>query len=243
MLKKQYFCNNTKLNIHIDFIKKIAMSKKILILPILLSVFFSSTFGQKMRFGIITSPAISWFNTDVTRIEGDGSKFGFNIGLMVDKYFAEHYAITSGLTIRSIGGILKYKEEKTLESSSENFVLPPNSRVQYNLQYLHVPWGLKFKTTEIGYATFYAELGLDAMINIKARATVKDSDISQVGVNKEINMFYMGYHFAGGMEYNLVGNTSLMVGISYMNGFTDITQKSDERTLMHAFELRLGIIF
>jgi hypothetical protein len=53
----------------------------------------------------------------------------------------------------------------------------------------------------------------------------------------------MGYHFAGGMEYNLVGNTSLMIGVSYMNGFTDVTQNSDEKTVMHAFELRIGILF
>jgi hypothetical protein len=162
---------------------------------------------------------------------------------MVDKYFAEHYAFTTGLSIHSIGGTLKYRDEKTLNASSEDYILPPGSRVQYNLQYLHIPWGLKFKTTEIGYSTFFAQLGVNTMVNIKSRANVKDQDISKVGVAEEINMFYMGYHFSGGMEYKIVGNTALMIGVTYMNGFTDITQKSDEKTVMHCFEVRFGVIF
>jgi hypothetical protein len=220
------------------------MLKKYILSLIALSMFMANAFSQNLRLGVVANPNISWMKTDLSRIEGDGSRIGFNIGLMVDKYFAEHYAFTTGLSIHSIGGTLRYRDEKVLHtSSSEDPTLPADSRVQYNLQYLHIPWGLKFKTTEIGYSTFFAELGVNTMINIKARANVKAQNISRVGVGEEINLFYMGYHFSGGVEYKIVGNTAIIVGITYMNGFTDVTQKTDEKTLLHCFELRLGVIF
>lgn len=223
------------------------MLKKYILSFVAVSLFVASAFSQNsnIRLGIIANPNVSWLKSDVSRIQGDGSRIGFNIGLMVDKYFAEHYAFTTGLSIHSIGGTLKYRDGKDLHTSSTDVPTPldPGSRVQYNLQYLHIPWGLKFKTTEIGYSTFFAQLGVNTMVNIKSRANVKDQDISKVGVAEEINMFYMGYHFSGGMEYKIVGNTALMIGVTYMNGFTDITQKSDEKTVMHCFEVRLGVVF
>ncbi|HEX2934026.1 MAG TPA: porin family protein [Bacteroidales bacterium] len=223
------------------------MLKKYILSFVVASLFFASAFSQdnmnNIRLGIIANPNVSWLKSDVSRIQGDGSRIGFNIGLMVDKFFAEHYAFTTGLSIHSIGGTLKYRDEKVLNASSEDYILPAGSRVQYNLQYLHIPWGLKFKTTEIGYTTFFGQLGVNTMINIKARANVKGQNISKEGVGEEINLFYMGYHFSGGVEYKIVGNTALILGVTYMNGFTDITQKSDEKTLMHCFEIRLGVVF
>lgn len=222
------------------------MLKKYILSFVAAGLFVASAYSQNsnIRLGIVANPNVSWLKSDVSRIQGDGSRMGFNIGLMVDKYFAEHYAFTTGLSIHSLGGKLKYRDEKILHtSSSEDPTLPPGSSVQYNLQYLHIPWGLKFKTTEIGYSTFFGQLGVNTMVNIKARANAKAQNISREGVPEEINVFYMGYHFSGGMEYKIVGNTALVIGVTYMNGFTDITQKSDEKTVMHCFEVRLGVVF
>jgi opacity protein-like surface antigen len=199
--------------------------------------------AQQMRFGITTSPGFSWFKTDISRIKGDGTKLGINIGLMVDRYFAEHYAFSTGLSINSIGGLLSYNEGTILHTNSGNDTLPPGSKVKYKLQYLHVPFSLKFKTTEIGYITYYAQLGLDAMVNIKARADVKAESISGANVSEEINLLYLGYHIGAGIEYKIIGNTSIVAGIKYMNGFTDVTTNNREKTLMHGIELKLGVLF
>lgn len=199
--------------------------------------------AQKLTFGVFVNPGFSWMNTDINRIQADGSKFGINFGIMADKYFSNHYAFATGLSLHSIGGVLKYDEQKILTTGAGTDTLPPGARVHYNLQYIHIPWALKFKTTEIGYMTFFAQLGLNTMINVKARANVRELDIQSESVSKEINLFYMAYHISGGVEYKIVGNTSLVAGISYMNGFTDITQQSSEKTVMHCFDMRLGVLF
>jgi hypothetical protein len=219
--------------------------KKYLLIAISFIFLCTINNAQSLRFGVVASPSISWFKTDLSRISGDGNKVGINIGLMADRYFADHYAFSTGLTIHSIGGIIKYSdnEPKTLKTSDGDKVLPIGSRVKYNLQYLHVPFALKFKTTEIGYSTFYAQLGLDGMVNIKARANVNDMNISSANVADEINFLYMGYHIGAGIEYKIVGNTALVAGLTYMNGFTDVTSETTQKALMHCVEFKIGVIF
>ena len=218
------------------------MLKKYFIISTLL--FFTYVLNaQKLQFGVFVNPGISWMKTDLSRIEGDGSRLGVNFGLTADKYFADHYAFATGISIHNIGGVLKYKEGKTLIANSGNLQVDSGGSVRYNLQYVHIPWALKFKTTEIGYTTFFAQLGVNTMINIRTRASVKDQGIESEAVPKEINMFYMGYHISAGVQYKIVGTTALIGGISYMNGFIDITQNSDEKTVMHCFEVRIGVVF
>jgi opacity protein-like surface antigen len=200
--------------------------------------------AQDFRFGIIAEPSISWFKTDVPKkIAGNGSKLGINIGLLADNYFAEHYAFSTGISLHSMGGRLQYMNGTVLNSSDGIDTVKAGNTVQYNLQYLHIPFALKFKTTEIGYFTFFAHLGLDAMINIKTRAKVIEQDISDVSVSEEINLFNFAYHIGAGIEYKIVGNTSLMAGFTYMNGFADITDDPADRALMHCVSINLGVIF
>jgi hypothetical protein len=219
--------------------------KKLIILSIILSLHCINHFGQGFRFGVVANPSYSWFKSDMTEIKEDGGFVGYNIGILADRYFAEHYAFSTGLTIRGIGGVIQYNDEKTLRTSGENYLLSPYSRVHYKLRYLHIPLALKFKSVEIGYTSIYVNMGLDAMVNIKAKARVDalDIDVTDSNVNKEINLFYMGYHFEGGVEYKIVGNTAILFGISYMNGITDVLTGGEQNALLHAAELKIGLLF
>jgi hypothetical protein len=219
---------------------------KILILVFLL-IRGSSLKSQELRFGVFANPLISWMKTDVSAIQNNGSKIGFDAGLMLDKYFTKRYAFATGISIHSMGSMLKYTEGKRgFQTSSSVIDLDNNAEVKYKLQYIHVPLALKFRTTEIGYITYFAQLGLNPMVNIKANADIKSANLTNANVNKEINLFYLAYHISGGIEYKIVGNTAILVGITYMNGFTDITDNggyTTEKAVMHCFELRLGVFF
>ena len=144
-----------------------------------------------------------------------------------------------------MGGTLVYKNGKQgFHTSDSTINLNSNAVVKYSLQYIHIPLALKFRTTEIGYITYFAQVGFDPMINIKARASLPG--LSNVNASKEINPLYLAYHISAGLEYRIVGNTSLMAGLTFMNGFTDVTDNSgstSEKTVVNHFELRLGVIF
>jgi Outer membrane protein beta-barrel domain len=201
--------------------------------------------AQEIRFGIFANPLISWMKTDVSQIKSNGPQIGFDAGLMMDKFFAKRYAFSTGISINNMGGTLVYKDGKRgFQTSDSSINLNSNAGVKYNLQYIHIPFALKFKTTEIGYITYFAQVGLDPMINIKSRASLPG--FPNVNAGKEINPLYLAYHISAGLEYRIVGNTSLMAGLTYMNGFTDVTDNSgstSEKTVINRFELRLGVIF
>ena len=221
--------------------------KKFWLIAILSALILNTSNAQRTRFAIFANPLVSYFKTDLSRIAPDGSRVGINVGLMMDRFFAEHYAFATGISLQTMGGSLYYEKGKTDFSTSDTLrSLPPNTSVKYKLQYIHIPIALKLRTTEIGYTTFFAQLGFDPMINVKANADIPFLSVTDIGVGGEIRLFYLAYHIGLGLEYKIVGSTALMLGLTYMNGFSDVTSNignSAEKTVMHSFELRLGVIF
>lgn len=220
--------------------------KKIWLLIVIFNAILLCSNAQTLRFAVFADPLVSWMKTDVSRVESDGARIGINAGLMVDRFFTDHYAFSSGISIMSMGGTLRYTTERPFRTSSGTVTLPPNTSVAYKLQYLHIPLTIKMRTTQIGYTTYYAHVGLDPMINIKANADITSQNLKNTGIGDEVNTIYMGYHIGAGMEYQIVGTTTFTTGITYTNGFTDVTNNTgiySEKTVMHFFELRLGIIF
>ena len=219
--------------------------KKIYFLLFLSCITVQHAFSQQIRFGVFANPGLSWFSSDVSRIETSGDRLGINFGLMADNFFAPQYAFATGLSIHTTGGAVNYHSGKTLSTSDGDIVLPKGTDVTFMLQYLQVPLGLKFRTVEIGNLTYFADLGFDPMINIKARASFNASGgrYNDTGVSEEVNTFYLAYHLSAGVEYHLVGNTMLMGGLSFMNGFTNVIPDGQAKTVLNCFELRLGVFF
>lgn len=220
------------------------MNKKLLFF-VLVIVLAQCANAQHIRFGVFANPGLSWMKSNFSRISGNGSHLGINGGLAIDNFFAPHYAFSTGISIHTIGGVLNYREGKILRTDEGDKTLIPGD-VTYNLQYIHIPLGLKLRTTEIGYSIYFVELGLDPMLNVKSTANVNRISLSNVGVGQEINLFYLAYHVSAGLEYKIVGNTSVLIGINYMNGFSDVTDNygtATEKTVMNCFEIRLGLLF
>jgi hypothetical protein len=211
----------------------------------LLIAVFNKSNAQELRFGIFANPVISWMHTDVSQIQGDGAQLGFDAGLLMDKFFTKRYAFTTGISITNMGGTLLYKDgKKGFQATNATVDLDPGAAVKYNMQYIHIPLALKFRTTEIGYITYFAQVGFDPMINIKAKANLPN--LYNANAIKEIHPLYLAYHISAGLEYKIIGTTSLMVGITYMNGFTDVTDNggdTTEKAVINRFDLRLGVIF
>ena len=90
---------------------------------------------------------------------------------------------------------------------------------------------------------FYAHLGINNHMNVKATADASSGNINGENIKNEIQFYNMSYFIGGGMEYSLGGNTALIAGIYYTNGIWDVTKNSDFRTTLNAVSLRLGIKF
>lgn len=205
-----------------------------------LTVFSQST----IRLGAHIDPIVTWFSPRTSNIERDGARLGYNGGLIVETYFKPNYAFVSGLSLTSLGGNLMYTDSASLSTSSgNNVIIPNNTTVAYNLTYLSIPVALKLKSNEIGYITYYAQMGFTPQFNIGSRATSTDDLLNKDNVSKEINLFNLSYFFGGGIEYNIGGQTSLITGIFFNNGFIDVFSSSRHKAVVNFFNLRIGMMF
>ncbi len=215
--------------------------KKYLFIAIL-AIISIKAFSQDTRFTVFVDPQFSWMSSDIKAVESDGSKFGVNIGLNMDNFFAQNYAFTTGISIDNTGGNLIFEDSTTLKTNGGNEELPEGSTVHYKLQYINIPLGLKLKTNEIGYLTFFANLGINGGINIKATGEVDNFELENENISDEIKLFNLGYYIGAGVEYSIGGNSAIILGLTYTNGFIDITDDSDKVTLSN-FAIRIGILF
>ncbi len=196
------------------------MKKALLVLTLatFTAAVFAQSTGSKFHFGVKATPSLAWIKTDPSGLN-DGTPFGFGYGLITDFGFADRYAFSTGIEVAYRGGKTKEAIDTFIVSKS------------YSLQFIEVPLTLKLKTNEIGYLTYFFQVGIAPGYAIRTRADVKTEytnkstptkSESNVDVNDDINNFNLSLIIAAGAEYNLSGNTSLLLGITFDNGFLDI---------------------
>jgi hypothetical protein len=124
------------------------------------------------------------------------------------------------------------------------------------------------KTNEIGYMTYFGQFGLITGIKTKARATdnaakfdlenktaAKEAEISDLNIDDDMQLFRFQLSIGGGAEYNISGSTSLVFGINYNLGFSNVLRKTSryitdmshnsikQNTSAHNVALTVGILF
>jgi hypothetical protein len=122
------------------------------------------------------------------------------------------------------GGRLISSDTTVLEFSKSKVTLLPGNPVVYKIQYLVVPIGLKLQTNQIGYVTYFTDLGLDPKIVISRKADIPSQNITDENASNELRLFNLSYHVTAGIEYSMGGSTALVFGLNFDNNFLDITK-------------------
>lgn len=217
--------------------------KQILAISVLLGAMISIQAQSYIRFNVHVDPQFSWFNSDLNSVDPDGSLMHLQAGLQADYFFAENYALSFGVSLTNIGGKLFYTDSTEFNSKEEIIWVAPAQSVKLNLQYLDFPVGLKLKTEELGYATFFLKLGFNPMININAKATSNEASMDKKDVSDNINLFNLGYHAGLGVEYKLGGSTAAIGGLRWTSGLTDVTKNDQANVKTNTLSIHLGILF
>ena len=203
--------------------------------------------SQDFRFSIWTDPMITWLSSDTRESENNGLRPGLGFGLSFDKFFADNYAFSTGIFLVNAGGNMVYSDTTVIRLRSGDTSLPANKNITYRLQYLSVPLGLKLVTNQIGYITFFTNIGLDPKVLIGSKCDISDLDIEGENVSEEVKLLNLGYHINAGIEYSLGGSTALAFGLGYENNFLDATHdfedQAEDLIRMHFLRFKIGIIF
>lgn len=210
----------------------------LIILPI-------SAYNQDLKIGVFLEPQLSWLGTQSKNIEYDGTHLGFRGGIVLDKYFANRYAINTGISIGNQGGSLMFLNPDSTDFKvlDEELKLPEGTTVDFSLQYVTIPLALKLRTNQIGYFTYFARVGLLSQINVLTKGTSSDGQFKKDNINKEINTFNISYFFGGGAEYEIGQGTSVFLEASFYNGFTDAMTNKSIKAYSRIVSIRTGIIF
>ncbi|MDQ1332179.1 MAG: hypothetical protein QG576_213 [Bacteroidota bacterium] len=238
-----------------SFIEKAAILSLLLIASVVLNAQQRIRSGpyhpQILRFGVHADPVISWFATDIDVVDNQGARPGFKFGLSVNRYFTPNYSFSSGIDIISAGGRLVSDSTTLFDLSYKNTVktvtVGKGAAVIYKIQYLSIPLGLKLQTNQIGYFTFFTDLGIDPKIVIGGKVDIPSLDIEAQRATKEIRLFNLSYHIMAGLEYSIGGNTAFVVALDFDNNFFDITNdlnfQPDDKVSHKLLSFRFGVNF
>lgn len=213
---------------------------KKLLFTVLLTTSCLFSFAQKFHIGLKIQPNIGYAASDTNLFEGTGSKIGFDFGLIADYMFGENYGFGSGLTVSNQGFKMK-------QAGTNDTVITRT----YKMQYIEVPLSIKLKTNKIGQLKYWGQFGVVADVAINAKAdivkTAKSGTEVPAGTNRDVStstsLFRAGLLVAGGVEYEIGGNASLVGGVQYTNGFTDIYTPTNAKFTNSYIGLTIGVLF
>lgn len=199
---------------------------------------------DRFRFGFQASPIFSWMGTDDRLILTNGQNLGIRLGTKIDYFFAEKYALTTGLNIGfNQGGRLQHDFGGDLLKRSELFSpvyhdLPNNTNIRYNINYVDVPIGLHFLTNEIArdFRFFFEVPVFNIGVLYNAKGDISGPGLTALeneNISKDVIPVNISWSLGGGVEYNISGDspkdTNLFAGIFYSQGITDVTRNTGMR--------------
>ena len=229
------------------------LMKKILLALLVLGATISTASAQ-FEIGLKVSPSISSLRAESTTdnsFASDGSKLSFGGGLVVDYFFGENYAFSTGLLLTGKGGTISYKD-------FVNGVSGPTTTFKQamTIQYLELPVSVKLFTNEVATDTrLYFQVGGSLNVPIGSRIGgekfYKDPATGNENKASDYVYFIDADALAGiGAEYQLAKSTKVFAGLSYHRGLVDIDHYFESKrgfkdvTIKNSsFALDLGIKF
>lgn len=222
------YLNNLKMKLYKLANKSIKTAVLLVVVFFGLSTFSNAQDQKLFRFGLKVSPNAGWYKPDTKGMNANGSQLGFGYGLMGEFAIAQsyNYSVLTGIEINSNSGRLRFADviEPTTAATA---LLRVTNNASYQIRYLDIPLAIKMKTNEIGYFTYFANFGINTGMRLRARMN-ENFDLAtgtlsnnNVDILKNTQPLKVALVIGGGLEYNLHAKTSLMVGITYSNSFTN----------------------
>ncbi len=191
---------------------------------------------KAMKFGFQVSPGVSWIKPDMKGVDNGSPGFAFEFGAMADIQLTDNIALSTGLGGEFNGGQLKFNDVAVPLPGYDDLdsaVFP--STATYNMRYVKIPLTFKGKTNQIGYMTYFLEFGGAAGFNFRSRMSIKNPvsrsneeiETEDIDVSKPLRVVRFSMVIRAGVEYNLSGNTSLVLGATFDNGLTNTFSKNN----------------
>lgn len=212
---------------------------------------------RAVRLGIYGGIGLSWMKPKTTDFESLGSRMSYTYGLLIDYNFTKNYTFSSGVSFNSLGGKLSYPNNyKFNDTTTINGMLDRS----YRINYIEIPTMLKLKTNQMGYFTYFAQMGVRH--NFRVSSTGIDNfsyiDVNNIEVEtpeneidiQDYTSFYrLSFNFGFGAEYAISQTFSAFAFIGYDNGLTNSLSNTPAingdkaSAMLNQFGLTVGFLF
>ncbi|GAB3300940.1 porin family protein [Hymenobacter tenuis] len=205
--------------------------------------------SAQVEIGLKVSPSITHLRADSPSdygFQNEKAKLGISGGLVVDYFFGQNYAFSTGLELAGKGGTVSYFDTD----------LGQRRNMKIGLQYLQIPITVKLFTNDVATDTkLYFQLGgslngaITGRINGNKRY-IDPATSEETKALKHVIIPDVGLRAGFGVEYQLGQSTKVLAGLSYHRGLLNIDNYfEDERGFKDVelknseFALDLGIKF
>lgn len=198
------------------------MKKLVLFASLVLALSLNASAQYKgFSFGFKLGPGFDWTGSTTGAANNEGLRTGFGVGVMAEYYFAENYAIVSGINVNMNRG--HYSFENARMDSTAGVVKFPVDRYYKSTVY-EIPLMLKMMTNELGNLPLRVYTQVGAGIGYAQKVKVKDSylDFSgdeYVATNKEYSNFRTSMKIGAGAQYALDHSTRVFAGLYFSHDF------------------------
>lgn len=196
------------------------------------------------RFGVHASPNISFISSSDNTANTDVKmKFGF--GLITEFNFADNYSFSTGIDYYFRGGALTVTDPTFDIEGTPGYSGPVKG--EYKSGFIQVPLMLKMRTRPFGYYTFFADFG--GSLNISTDEKTSFSPTQAQNADSYIRAAGAMFTVGLGGEYDLGGQTALLLGVYYNRSLIDNLNPAapgDIQQNSYRFDyvnLKLGVLF
>ena len=250
------------------------MKKKLLFVGLMMAVSLTASAQYKgFSFGFKLGPNWGWTGSTTGAAISEGAKTGFDLGVVAEYYFADNYALVSGINVDFLGGKYFFENGRMVTDS-----LNPDPYLEiygvhrvYKTTLYEIPLMLKMVTNELGDLPLRAYAQVGGGIGYAQKVKVKDA-IPANGIeapnawgitDKEFSNIRVSLKIGGGIQYALDESTRLFAGVFFshdlLNNINSVSpnyyryyivnrDKIGEREtklnmIQNRFGIELGILF
>ena len=202
------------------------MKKSLLIVGLLLAMSLTaSAQNNGFAFGFKLGPGFDWTGSTTGAAKSEGMRMGFGVGVVAEYYFADNYAIVTGVNVNMNRGHYSFENGRMVMGADSVSVLEtyPVDRMFKSTVY-EIPLMLKMMTNELGNLPLRAYAQVGAGIGYAQKVKVKDSYLDVVGnefvaSNKEFSNLRASLKIGAGAQYAIDQSTRVFAGLYFSHDF------------------------
>lgn len=208
------------------------MKKNLLVIGLLMAMSLTvSAQNNGFAFGIKLGPNFGW--TGSTTAQSLGSRTGFDVGVVGEYYFADNYAIVSGVNVSFLGGHYLFDNAHLVTDSlnPDGFLEMYGVDRTFKTTIYEIPLMLKMVTNEFGNIPLRAYFEVGGGIGLAAKKVMVKDAIPSQGIsapekwgvtNKEFSNLRASLKIGAGAQYTVDESTRLFAGVYFSHDFINM---------------------